>query len=328
MNNNSILVSKQYPELFHYTDVSAFKSIYKTNQLWATHYKDLNDSSELSRFGLKVFEFIRPKIWQIFDNKINISPEIATDIKRFGGIDSVVDEETVGLIYKVNHHTFGKHMYKNTFITSFCAHEKQSYDAKNGLLSQWRGYGADGGVAIVMDTLALEERMKSEGVFFQLMYMGDVVYDDNDTRIKKDYNNVFTIFPKILDILYSVKTPCNSNDLEPHFYGMHEHYVIGSTIVKHYAFHEEKEVRIVASPKSKDTYSYDPNESIQLKEIRYKQKGVCEARYIELFGNASLPIKRIIIGPSRVQNLNHQKIMDIVKASGIEVTKSEIPFLG
>jgi hypothetical protein len=42
------------------------------------------------------------------------------------------------------------------FIASFCSHTTdQSYEQENGLLSQWRGYGNDGGFCIVFDTAAL-----------------------------------------------------------------------------------------------------------------------------------------------------------------------------
>jgi hypothetical protein len=55
-------VSKQHPELFHYTTVAAFKSIYESRQFWATHYEHLDDSSEFGRFRLNVTEFIKPII--------------------------------------------------------------------------------------------------------------------------------------------------------------------------------------------------------------------------------------------------------------------------
>jgi hypothetical protein len=333
MADDENIVSKQFPELFHYTKVFAFESIYKTQQLWATHYEDLNDSTEFVRFRLKVREFIRPKIREIFDKQVRCSAEIAMDVKRQGGIDIVVDEEAERLLDTVHSHTFGKHMYKETFVSSFCAHNIPSYEASHGLLSQWRGYGADGGVAIVLDTSGVEKMMRHDhdDVFqLQIMYMGDVIYDNNDVRIKKDFENVFKLFPKILEISYLDKELCNERRLGSHFKDMHDHFLLGSTLVKHHAFHEENEVRIVVSPKTRDSFSsYNPDDPKLQKEIRYRQIGNCEARYIELFGDAPLPIKRIIVGPSRIQNLSYQRIRDIVdKNSCIEVVKSEIPFLG
>ena len=332
MADDENIVSKQFPELFHYTKVSYFESIYKTRQFWATHYEDMNDSTEFARFGLKVRDFIRPKIREIFDKKLRGSAEIGLDVHSKGGIDTVVDKEAEMLLNTVYNHTFGKHMYKETFIVSFCAH-KIPYEVSHGLLSQWRGYGADGGIALVLDTSRIEKMMQHDhdDVFqLQIMYMGDVIYDNNDVKIKQDFENVFDLFPKIVEILYSDKELCNSRKLESHFEDMHDHFLLGSTLVKHLAFHEENEVRIVVSPKTGNSFSsYNPDDPRQQKEIRYRQIGNCEVRYIELFGDAPLPIKRIIVGPSRIQNLNYQRIKDIInKNSCIEVVKSEIPFLG
>lgn len=332
MGDDENIVSKQFPELFHYTNVSAFENIYKTRQFWPTHYEDLNDRSEFARFRLKVCEFIRPKIRDIFYKKVQDSPDNAAYVNKNGGIDIVVDKDTEWLLDTAHSRTFSKQMYKETFISSFCAHNMSSYEARHGLLSQWRGYGTDGGIAIVLDTRGVEEMMKHEYddvSQLQSMHMGNVIYDNKDERIKRDFKNVFEHFPKIIELLYSGREQHNERKVLSHYEKMHDHFLFGSTLVKHYAFHEENEIRIVVSPKTKDSYdSYNPDEPKLQKEIRYRQKGNCDARYIELFGDSSLPIKRIIIGPSRIQHSNYQKIRDIVdKTACIEVVMSEIPFL-
>ena len=49
------------------------------------------------------------------------------------------------------------------FIASFCSHAAdQVYERDHGLLSQWRGYGGDGGVSIVFDTSGLGDLLKKE----------------------------------------------------------------------------------------------------------------------------------------------------------------------
>jgi hypothetical protein len=334
MDDDENLVSKEFPELFHYTTVSAFESIYKTPQQFrATHYEDLNDSSEFTRFRLKVRDFIRPKIWEIFDKKVRCSAEIAKDVSKQGGIDFVVNKEAEWLLDEVHRHTFGKQMYKDTFFSSFCAHNISSYEARHGLLSQWRGYGAAGGVAIVLDTSGVEKMLHHDSQVFQLqiIIMGTVIYDNdsNDVRIKKIFKDVFKYFPKILEEIYPEKGLCNEKGLESYFEKIHDHFLLGSIRVKHDAFHEENEIRIVVSPRTKDSFSYNLEDSKRQKKFRYRQIGNCEARYIELFGDAPLPIKRIIVGPSRTQNFNYQRIREIVdKNSRIDVVNSEIPFLG
>lgn len=290
----------------------------------------MNDITEFTRFRLKVRQFIRPIIRDIFDKQIQRNSESATGFS-YGGTDVAVDKEAEDLLDTVHRHTFGKEMYKETFICSFCGHT-QPDEARNGLLSQWRGYGAGGGVAIVLDTSSVEEMLVREYNRFQLnniVTLTEVIYDNdsNDVIIKQRFENVFEYFPKILEEVFPEKGWSDTNKLESYFEAMHDHFLLGSIRVKHNGFHEENEIRIVVPTTTKDSYSYNPNDPKPLKEIRYKQKGSGEARYIELFGYMSLPIKRIIVGPSRIQNFNCQRIEGMVRTS-IEVVKSEIPFSG
>ncbi len=48
------LVSERHPELFHYTSLKALEGILKTGELWATHAKHLNVSSELELMWDKI----------------------------------------------------------------------------------------------------------------------------------------------------------------------------------------------------------------------------------------------------------------------------------
>lgn len=324
--DNEISVSEQYPELFHYTKVSLFENIYKTKEFWAGHYEDSNDSTEFARFRLRVNEFIRPIIWGSFDKKMLDSPEDTKKVKRDGGIDFLVNKEVEMFLDDLHRHTFGKGMFKDTFVSSFCAHDSQSYESKHGLLSQWRGYGADGGVAIVFDTLSVDKILRHEfNVFdYQIMFISDVTYDstDNYTRIRGRFKKVFELFPELLEEFYKEK------EIEPYLEKMLKHFVLGSTLVKHHAFHEENEIRIVVSPTTKDSFQ-EHDESKQPKKIHHTQKEGRKIQYIILNENSPLPtIKRIIVGPSRSQDQNYQKIMKLVKSSNIKIEKSTIPFVG
>ncbi len=200
-------------------------------------------------------------------------------------------------------------------------HDVQSYDAKHGLLSQWRAYGANGGVAIVLTTREIERMMEHEHDIFAhpVNHIGNAVYDDEDEKIEKEFHQVFEHLPRILDTLYSRQ--------RPNYETIYDHFLLGSTLVKHHAFHEENEVRIVMAPRpGKDSIFHDPEQATkQSKMVHYTQKGDREIRYIELFGHIPLPIERVIVGPSPVQNLNCQRISDLVRKRGIEIVKSEIP---
>ncbi len=325
MADSANRVSDEFPELFHYTTVPAFNGIYNRPQIFrATHYADLNDSSELRQFRLKVSEFIVPHIQKLFDLHMKRDTMFVMIVDGRGGINAVVDQEAVIQLDVLHRTVFGEGTFKDTFICSFCTHTPKSYEARHGLLSQWRGYGTDGGVAIVLDTKGIEDRMQYEKCVFahSINHIGDVKYDNDNVGIREDFCTVFEYLPEILDAFYSKR--------EPSYDKIFDHFVQGSTLVKHHAFREEKEIRIVVSPRPTNADSPLYNSALdskQVKVIRYGRRGDSEVRYIELFGEASLPIKRVIVGPSRIQNFNYQQIREMV-SSDIEVIKSGIPFLG
>lgn len=330
VTNDLKLLSKEFPELFHYTNISAFENIYKTQQLWPTHYEDLNDTTEFKRFKKNVCDYIRPIIRDHFVRKMNGSKENTMAVNSHGGIDDVVDQEAEKLLDQVHRLTFSKNFYKETFVSSFCAHTQQTYESKHGLLSQWRGYGEDGGIAIVLDTYQVGKLLHYENECIsqlQFFTMAPVIYDDDDEGIKKAFKNVFENYPKVLKKLYSNEEPGNERKALKLIGAMHKHFLLGSILVKHRAFHEENEFRIVLSPNTVDTDPpYDADIPKLKKEIRYRLKGNSEARYITLFGNSPLPIKRVIIGPSRIQNFNYHRIKDMLgKSPKIDV--SNIPLL-
>jgi hypothetical protein len=67
------------------------------------------------------------------------------------------------------------------FICSFCSHHGDDEAKVDGLLSQWRGYGRDGGFAIEFDTPELEALMRkaSKHHSHSGYYMASVMYGDS-----------------------------------------------------------------------------------------------------------------------------------------------------
>jgi len=318
-------VSDEFPELFHYTTVAAFENIYKSQTFWATYYQDLNDRSELLRFRMKVGQHITPHVRKIFAKRVQCDEEFARVVKNHGGLDAVVSREVAIQLDVIHRNTFGEDAFRETFVCSFCAHRAGSYEGTHGLLSQWRGYGGGGGVAIVLDTAGIEERMKREADVFAhpINQIGDVKYDNDNVGIQRAFCRVFGCLPGILDALYSGQ--------QAPYEEIFDHFVQGSTLVKHHAFHEENEIRIVVAPRPTKPGSifYDvAHDTKPQKVVRYRRRGESEVRYISLFGEAPLPIERVVVGPSWSQNVNYQAIKDIAGGLEIEVIKSDTPFLG
>lgn len=113
-----------FPKVAHYTTFEGLRGILSTKQLWATHYQFLNDTSEMEH-GKKHIG----KIWQQQCDKVGLSSPNEAWWKVFTPND--------------DHPEF--------FITSFCGVPAGNIDLESdGLLSQWRGYGGQGGFAIIL----------------------------------------------------------------------------------------------------------------------------------------------------------------------------------
>lgn len=289
MGHDAPRVSEEFPELFHYTTIPAFESIYASQTFWATHYSDLNDSSELLRFRLKVHELAAPIIADIFRKRMQCDTRLTNEVTRRGGIDAVVNQEAEQHLNTLHRVTFREDFFRETFICSFCAHAARSYESENGLLSQWRAYATGGGIAIVLDTASIEDQLEHEAHVFghPVNHIGDVKYDDDDIGIRHAFRDVFDRLPGILQTFYSGQQASYDEIVR--------HFVQGCTLVKHHAFHEENEIRIVVSPTAPSVApSPTVNVTMRKKLVHYRRHGHTEARYIELFWKAAMTIGRIL----------------------------------
>jgi hypothetical protein len=103
-------------------------------------------------------------------------------------------------------------------------------------------------------------------------------FGNNNEGIKKNFSDVFENFPGIIDKFYKNK----QQDFIKQAEKIYEHFIHGSTMVKHHGFHEEKEVRIVVAPRPKNndsTFYMPEHDSKPFKIIRYAQRGYREGRY-------------------------------------------------
>jgi len=174
---------EKHPELFHYTSRQGLVGILASQKIWATHYKFLNDSSELQVMRVELAERLFPFLQKILvERHLGSGLKEKTKMRKAGGPRAIarVEAERVAASYystMFEDSPFGRAVAV-PYITSFCAHTlDQKYEQKNGLLSQWRGY-ARGGYAIVFDTRKLCDLygLETEKYYYTNAQIGDVVY--------------------------------------------------------------------------------------------------------------------------------------------------------
>ena len=177
-------LTTQFPTVFHYTSLAALKSILLTQELWATHFRHLNDSTEFVLSRKHVQEVLRTSMSAAGLSRFDNDPDFRTFAGSAENVQTQVlkdAEKWARLIYE---HTYGSRGFRDVFICSFCSHENNRYAMQNGLLSQWRGYGAGGGVALEFCTHDLEQLLGAEWNIYRhpICHIGDVTYDIDGTE--------------------------------------------------------------------------------------------------------------------------------------------------
>lgn len=101
---------------YHYTDINGFIGIMNNQELWASNTKFLNDKAE-GKEGLQ------------------LTKEIITEHLEKGGLNVYFECLNMDLQNVINSGS-----KEDIYSISFCR--------ESDLLSQWRGYGKNGGIAI------------------------------------------------------------------------------------------------------------------------------------------------------------------------------------
>lgn len=326
-------VTEQYPELLHYTTNDGLIGILASGCLWASHASHLNDAEELSHFfDARLYDIAQEVIAHLY-GQVPDSPRKQEVLRKGGGLKTIVRTDALNVTRLLKSATIGFH---DPYILSLSAPSDVRI-ARSGLLSQWRGYGVDGGYALVLDTKGLDELLQLEGQrhLYQFAQWGDVYYyglnhlqqpsseeiDEYEATVRK---GVLAIVegrhPETVPDLYNAITSL-------------------SCLYKHWGFAEEQEVRVIAIPTSTDitASSSAAGETKTPRQPKTFTRGNLSVPYIELLANLDpsesptrLPIKRVIVGPHRDKQSRVERIQRLMAEYGydVEVTHSEIPYLG
>lgn len=319
--------SEVYSKLYHYTNWEGLQGILKSQSLWATNYQYLNDYTEITLFEEKLIDQAHPHVKQAYEKIIEENPQIKREIIAYGGLEKIIEHDVKGLV---------KSLYRATgngiYITSFCGPHKDEKINSNGLLSQWRGYGQDGGVAVVFDTKKLEEIINLEAQLFQYnsIILADLIYSDDDVKFKEELSGEIAKLNEATKLLF--RSESLKGEHYPDVSFAYNPFVQCICRYKHYGFSEENEVRIAALPtvfdqELLDLASKDGGGLKSEKEIKYRERNGEQISYVELFSSTDidLPIEKIIIGPHKEKEMRAKSLRERV-GDAIEVTCSEIPF--
>ena len=322
--------SEVYSKLYHYTTWEGLLGILESQTLWATNYKFLNDYSEILLFREKLIPLIQPLVRNAYEELIKQHPQVEQKVKAYGGIDQVVKNNVEKLV-DAQYSALGDEIY----ILSFCGQHGDPKVNRNGLLSQWRGYGTGGGAALVFDTKKLEGILKQEANKYQYNagLIADIVYSDDEQKLKEELSEELAKLADVVKMFlnsYKLSHQANPDASEGYI-----PFVQCVSRYKHYGFREENEVRIVALPAviNKEFLKFAETKAAVLKpekERKFRNKNGHKIPYIELFDSSDivLPIEQIIVGPHKEKDQRATILREKLKDTKIKITCSKIPFVG
>ena len=333
-------VSEETSELFHYTTISALTGILETNTLWATRASHLNDLSELELAWPRIAERFVKHYEEELVVHLQRNPSDSERIASMGGVAQIAELDGSMMVKLMRSKLLGDNTTSGIgppFLVSFTTHQGSSdqdvYHRNHGMLSQWRGYGGEDGVALVFDTKEIEEFLEREGQRFHYWpcFIADAIYDEKDL-------NLVDRFPKFFGELKNYVGRLIQGDDEAALQTLISRVtpelpsVVGR--LKHISFQEEREFRIVigATPESlRDTFVETGESPDKAFKPVHHRLGLCgPVPYIRLFEGCGedLPVVRIIVGPSRNQVAHLETVRDLVGTRKIKVQLSETPYVG
>jgi Protein of unknown function (DUF2971) len=330
--------SDVHPNLYHYTNEQGLYGILKEQCLWATHYKFLNDSTEIELSKDKLRQIVYPCTLEYFNKIISEHPDAREILSENGSLEEGAKDDSELFI-----DTCYKYLAHEIYITSFCTESKSEnadedkYINENGILSQWRAYGGDGGYAVVLKTEDLKNMCNSENQSFHYAYLDitPVVYSNEDKKydlMLDELSPHLTVFLQELyeQTLHGKKEP---PDLKNILIPLMQCF----TRYKHRGFKEEHEARIVARP-----LVFPNNEVIDIDDIdfykskpekkrEFRDKNGVQVPYIELFRSLDqkLAIEKIIVGPHRDKELRAVALRIMLRDTDLvdKVKVSKIPYI-
>lgn len=290
------------PLLAHYTSISTLEAILKNKEFWFSNPLIMNDLEEL-RFGINKGR----------DALMN-NPELEAACKTQNRLALLRHEFDNCLIEYYQDHVL------NTYVFCLSEHDKENDD---GLLSMWRGYGANGnGAAIVIDAGKITRQENTP------LILARVCYDSPEKRRKWISEKITALAKQILE------KNIPDNKLHIAARAFFERLKLFALFTKHSGFSEEHEWRAVYLPER------DPSKSLgHLIDYALGPRGIESKLKFKIAPLAGLIdddislykiIHRIILGPTISSPLQRAAVARMLDRYAPELSNrlvvSTIPF--
>ena len=281
----------QAPVLHHYTDAVGLHGIISSNVLWATEAQFSNDLSEQQyaiQMGLEVVE----AVWK---TRVNLGPweEFLRDSMKqvFSGSFANLTQP---------------------YLVSFC---------ENGdLLSQWRAYSRRSGFSLAFGPLTKDGSLVVRGGDGFRTILRKVIHEPVEQR-----ERLSVLAERFIKVVETLPVPASSDEGS----GLRSELLLllilemtdWACTVKHAAFSEEQEWRLVAFP----MLAAKARENIM---VRATPESLLPYVILQPASGQKLPIVEIRCGPSRLQQESAKAVGVLLRRHGypaVPVPSSAIP---
>ena len=297
--------------LFHYTTAQGLFGIVSDGFVRATHHRFLNDKSEIN-YGFREFSRIASSVLdeQLADPNSRIR---ALAQSGFVYIDSAKAWADIVKHFIVS--AFGCYLF------CLCSHiQKSSFE--HGLLSQWRGYGSDGGYAVRFKRDRLNEYLAQIDAPLNVK-LEPVIYGINPTSRTISADLKASMSQKLLSWCENPlnhKETVNIGDfVDMGFVGEILDYVV---FTKNEHFCEENEWRLCAIRLG----------TAVLDAEKYYVRGGTIVPYVEVRSKMCIKdcIDQVIVGPHADQDERCSSTHNFLRSRGCEalVVPTDIPLRG
>jgi hypothetical protein len=273
-----ILESASIQRLYHYTDLGGLNGIISANDLWLTHLRFSNDDEELAH-GQRVAK-----------QAITTVKQGATEekIAYLTEVESMLNEPQADGVY----------------ICCFCS--------EDNLLSQWRGYGANGaGVSIELNPAEFEH-LTGPDCPHGLLRLWKVFYDEEQQR---------GIIFSALEFSWGHQTHLSISKRAQNAADAIQFFI---PTFKNQDFADEKEWRLIFTPRlgANIQRRFRPARNMLVPYYTLQSLG---------WANRPLPVTGLCIGPSTHKLLNAQSAQMLLLQSSymeVPVAISQTPYRG
>ncbi len=159
--------------LFHYTSANGLIGIFDSGEIWSTAYYCANDEQELSAGHGVLYQMFRERAYllrQSNDQRADLFARRGVDIMSYAdGFEQQLTALAMSSLV--------------AYITCFYKPSGKE-DFHHGLLSQWRGYGTDGGYALQFSRSRLLEAIKNANRAEDVNYDLEDIYYSPDNPLK------------------------------------------------------------------------------------------------------------------------------------------------